>query len=260
MAPEGDRLDRGTGVTERLLRTSDGLELVAYRRLADGVPRAAVVIVHGFSASAACPHVGELADALHNDGYDVITYDARGHGTSPGESTLGDHEQHDVAAAVALAHERTGSVVLIGASMGAIATLRYAATDDTLAGVVTVSCPAEWRLPRNIRGLLAAMMTRTGPGRRLTSRLSGVRVARRWTNPEPPLALAPHIAVPTTFIHGTADRFIPARDAALLWDVTAEPRRLEIVRGMGHAFEPSAIDPIRNAVAWALDVQLKAVS
>ena len=260
MAAEGDRDHGSRRVTERLLRTSDGLELVAHRRLADGVPRAAVVIVHGFSASAACPHVGELADALHDDGFDVITYDARGHGTSPGESTLGDHEQHDVAAAVALAHERTGNVVLIGASMGAIAALRYAATDDTLTGVVTVSCPAEWRLPRNIRGLLAAMMTRTAPGRRLTSRLSGVRVARRWTNPEPPLALAPLIAVPITYIHGTADRFIPARDGALLWEATPEPRKLDIVRGMGHAFEPAAIDPIRNAVAWALDLRLSAVS
>jgi alpha-beta hydrolase superfamily lysophospholipase len=238
------------------LRTADGLDLAAHARLADGAPRAAVVVVHGFSASASCPNVGALADALHDEGYDVVTYDARGHGGSPGESTLGDHEQHDVAAAVALARQRTEPVVLVGASMGAIAALRYASTDAGLAGVVAVSCPAAWRLPRNLHGILAALMTRTGPGRMLTARLSGVRVARAWTNPLPPIELVPTLTIPSAFVHGTADRFIAARDAARLWEAAPEPRKLIVVRGMGHAFEPVAIDPIREAVDWALAARL----
>jgi pimeloyl-ACP methyl ester carboxylesterase len=243
-----------------MLRTSDGLELAGQQRLVEGRARASVVIVHGFSASSACPHVGALADALHDDGLDVITYDARGHGDSPGESTLGDHEQHDVAAAVSLARERTERVVLVGASMGAIATLRYAATDPELAGAVAVSCPSAWRLPRNIRGVLAAAMTRTEPGRMLTSRLVGVRVARKWTKPTPPIELAPQLQMPITYIHGTDDRFIPVRDAAELFEATPDPRHLLVVRGMGHAFEPIAIEPIRDAVAWALAHQLTASS
>jgi alpha-beta hydrolase superfamily lysophospholipase len=240
-------------MTDRILTTSDGLELVVHRRLVDGTPRAAVVIVHGFSASAGCPNVEALADALHADGHDVITYDARGHGGSDGESTLGDHEQHDVAAAVALARERTARVVLVGASMGAIAALRYAVTDDRLAGAVAVSCPAVWRLPRNVRGVLAALMTRTRPGRRITSRLVRVRVAPRWTNPAPPIDLAPLLRIPVTYVHGTDDKFISVRDAALLSEATPAPHELVIVRGMGHAFESLAIDPVRDAVAWALD-------
>ena len=50
-------------------------------------------------------------------------------------------------AAVHVARERSDRVVLVGTSMGAIAALRYAATDPELAGVVAVSCPAAWRLP-----------------------------------------------------------------------------------------------------------------
>lgn len=234
------------------ITTADGLQLAGRRWCTDRPPRAAVVIVHGFSASAACPHVNALAAQLHADGLDVVTYDARGHGDSPGESTLGDDEQRDVAAAVSLARERTGSVVIVGASMGAIAVLRYAATDPDLAGVVSVSCPAAWRLPRNARGVLAAGMTRTPFGRRLMARLLNVRIARKWTNPSPPLALVPALRAPTAFIHGTADRFIPVRDAALLHEASPEPRRLVIVRGMGHAFEPPAIVPICDAVAWTL--------
>lgn len=242
------------------LQTSDGLELAVHQRLVPGTPRAAVVIVHGFSASAACPNVEALADALHSDDLDIVTYDARGHGDSPGESTLGDHEQHDVAAAVALARIRTPNIVLVGASMGAIATLRYAVTDPELIGAVAVSCPAAWKLPRNARGLLAAAMTRTPLGRRATSRLVGVRVASKWTNPTPPIELAPQLRVPVAYVHGTNDRFIAARDAAQLWEATPEPRKLVVVRGMGHAFEPLAIDPISEAVSWALAHQLSATS
>jgi alpha-beta hydrolase superfamily lysophospholipase len=240
----------------RTLRTTDGLDLAARRLLADVPPRAAVVVVHGFSASAQCPHVEELATALHADALDVVTYDARGHGCSDGESTLGDHEQHDVAAAVELARTRTPNVVLVGASMGAIAALRYAATDSAVTGVVAVSCPAEWRLPRNVRGVLATAMTRTPPGRWVTSRLAGVRVAGRWTNPAPPLELAPQLDMPVCYVHGTADRFIAVRDAVVLCNATPEPRKLAVVPDMGHAFEPAAIAPIRDAVGWALALQL----
>jgi alpha-beta hydrolase superfamily lysophospholipase len=242
----------------RTLTTTDGFELAGHRLLVDGAPRGAVVIVHGFSASASCPHVEELAAALHADDLDVITYDARGHGSSNGESTLGDHEQHDVAAAVALARERADEVVLVGASMGAIAAVRYAVNDPALAGLVAVSCPSAWKLPRNVRGVLAAAMTRTSVGRRATARLVGVRVAPRWTNPEPPIALVSRLRVPTTYIHGTADHFIATRDASELSTATPEPRRLVIVPDMGHAFEPIAVAPIRDAVAWALSTTVGA--
>ena len=234
--------------------TADGLRLTARRWLTAAPPHASVVLVHGFSASSLCPQVVALADALHADDLDVVTYDARGHGTSPGQSTLGDDERHDVGAAVAKARERTSAVVLVGASMGAIAALRYAATDPELAGVVSMSCPAAWRLPRSARGVLGAMMTRTPPGRELARRLIGVRIASRWNNPEPPIELVRRVQVPVTFVHGTNDRFIHPRDATLLHDAANDPRRLVIVDGMGHAFGPNAVDPTRAAVAWSLQM------
>lgn len=240
-------------MTETALLTADGIRLTQRRFPAAGAPSATVVLVHGFSASSQCPNVTGVAEALAGDGYDVLTYDARGHGTSGGESTLGDHEQHDVAAAVEAARARTADVVLVGASMGAIAALRYAATDPELAGVVTVSCPSRWRLPRNVRGMLAAAMTRTAPGRRVTSRLAGVRVAQRWTNPEPPVTLVPRVRAPFAIVHGTADRFIPVRDAVELHDAATGPSRLDIVAGLGHAFEAPSIEAVRRAVAWTLD-------
>ena len=95
-------------------------------------------------------------------------------------------------------------------------------------------------------------MTRTPPGRELARRLIGVRIASRWNNPEPPIDLVRRIGAPVTFVHGTGDRFIHPRDAALLHDAANDPRRLMIVEAMGHAFGPGAVDPTRDAVAWSL--------
>jgi alpha-beta hydrolase superfamily lysophospholipase len=239
-------------VPRPLFTTTDDVVLTGRQWLRADAPRAAVVIVHGFSASANDPDVCELAEELHADGVDVVCYDARGHGTSEGHSTLGDLERHDVAAAVDAARERSERVVLVGASMGAIAALRYASAADHLAGVVSVSCPARWRLPRNVHGVLAAGLTRTRLGRVVMARWMGVQVAPRWTNPDPPIALVPNVEAPVAFVHGAADRFIPASDAADLYEAANEPRRLQIVPGMGHAFVAQSVPVIRDAVEWAL--------
>jgi len=232
--------------------TADGVLLAGERRLAAGTPRAVVVVVHGFSASADHPEVRALADRLHANTIDVLTYDARGHGRSAGMSTLGDLELHDVAAVVDVARLRIDRVVLVGASMGAIAALRYAAGRDDLAGVVSVSCPARWRLPRNARGVIAAGMTRTRLGRAVAARFLRVRVARRWANPDPPVALVSRVRVPLALVHGTADRFIPTDDARRLRAAAHPPCRLDVVTGMGHGFDATGASVIADAVEWTL--------
>lgn len=234
------------------LITADGVALAARRWLTDTTPRGAVVLVHGFSAHRDHPEVVATAEALHQRRLDVVTYDARGHGGSGGRSTLGDLEAHDVAAAVELAASRADRIVLVGASMGAIAALRYASTDPSLAGVVAVSCPARWRLPRSAAGLASALLTRTIPGRLLADRLMRVRIAPRWTNPLPPVELVSLLASPLVVVHGAADRFISSTDAHELFAAARRPCRLEIVAGMGHAFGPPATPTIVGAVEWIL--------
>jgi alpha-beta hydrolase superfamily lysophospholipase len=234
------------------LATADGLVL-AGRRWTVPDPRAAVVLVHGFSASCDDGRMGEVADALVATGIEVVGYDARGHGASGGDCTLGELESHDVAAAVAVAHERHDRVVLVGASMGAIAALRYAADSDDIDGVVVVSCPSRWRIPRTARGLLATALTRTAPGRAVAARYIGVRVAPAWTtNPAPPVELAGRVQVPIAVIHGSADRFVSVVHADELYLSAGEPRRLDIVEGMGHAFDPVGLSTIVAAVDWTL--------
>jgi pimeloyl-ACP methyl ester carboxylesterase len=231
--------------------TSDAVELSG-RRWEQELPVAAVVLAHGFTASADGPTVVAVAEALHAGGLDVISYDARGHGRSGGESTLGDLERHDVAAAVGVARDRCDVVVVVGASMGAIAALRHAAGDDVIAGTVLVSCPAAWKLPRNIQGFAAAALTRTTAGRSLARRLLGLRIASVWEDPEPPAELVSRVRTPLAILHGDADPFIPASDAVELQGRTTTPCRLRIIPEMGHAFQPESVPEIVDAVQWVI--------
>lgn len=239
-------------MSEFVLTTRDGVQLSASRQPAIGEPRAAVVLVHGFTASKDHPEVRSVANALARAGYDVITYDARGHHSSAGLCTLGDSEWLDVAAATAEARRSSASVITVGASMGAIAVLRHAANDPDLAGVVTVSSPALWRLPKNLRALFATLLTRTRAGRAFAARKLGVRIHPTWTDAEPPVVLAQRIVAPLAVIHGDSDRIIPASAAAELIHGANGGARLDIVSGMSHAFDPLSIPPILGAVDWVM--------
>jgi alpha-beta hydrolase superfamily lysophospholipase len=240
------------------LTTADGVTLTS-RSWSHPDPRALIVLVHGFAASADDPAVVRQAEALHGAGFAVLAYDSRGHGDSDGLCTIGDLESEDVAAAVAAvrtpADAGAAPVVVLGASMGAIAALRYAAsTAEPLAGVVCVSSPSSWRAPRTARGVVAAAMTRTGLGRAMAARYLRVRIHPKWANPEPPRALMRRIKVPVAIVHGDRDRFVLPAEAFDLYNAGKSPRRLEVVSGMGHAFDPSGLEAIGAAVEWALSV------
>jgi pimeloyl-ACP methyl ester carboxylesterase len=235
------------------LETSDGVAITGHRWPVAATPSGTTVVVaHGFASTGSEARVTKIADALTGRGHAVLTFDSRGHGASGGETTLGDREALDVAAVV----DASGAdrVVLVGASMGAIGVLRYAAAarHDDVAGVVTVSCPARWTLPRNARGLLSALMTQTPFGRWGARRYVKVRIARPRPRPAPPIDLVAGLQAPLSVIHGTDDPFIPAADAEALYADAHEPRRLQLVDGLGHAFEPESVGPVVDADDWVL--------
>jgi len=232
------------------LVTADGVALVGRRYEPGGHTRADVVLVHGFGATSTEERVVAVAQAYCADGLAVLTYDARGHGRSGGETTLGDREQLDVASAVDAIRQDARPTIVVGASMGAIGVLRYAAAASRpVDGVVVLSCPSRWRLPRNLRGIASAALTQTPPGRWFARRSMGVRIAAHIDRPAPPIELIAHVRAPIEILHGTDDPFIPASDAEELHAAAVPPRRLHLVDGLGHAYEPESIPPLRDALA-----------
>jgi pimeloyl-ACP methyl ester carboxylesterase len=245
-------------VHTQALHTADGLTLTADIWLPAEPPTSAVALAHGFTAHRRDPSVMAMAHDLRDAGHAVVVPDMRGHGQSDGLCSLGDREGLDVAAAAAAARDLAPRVVLVGASLGAIAALRHGVDDPDLAGVVTVSSPAQWKV-RSPRAALAAALTRTGAGRRVARRL-GARLDPTWRWSEPPDALAARLAVPLAVVHGTGDRFMPASEAEILHasGANADPtgsrgqRRLDLVPDMGHAFCTRGLDAVTDAVAWCL--------
>ena len=248
-------------IEETLLLTSDGVQLSARWWRRSGLARASVVLVHGFGASKEDAGIRALAGDLHGAGFDVLTYDARGHGESQGNCTVGGDERLDVAAAAALASDGGRPVVLVGVSMGAIAVLGHAASlgerapspATPIAGVVAVSAPARWRMSLSPVGLVIAALTRSRVGRWFMLHRFGVRINMGWVLPEPPLSAIGQIGAPLALVHGRRDRLIRAGEARLLFDGAAEPRRLDVVAHMGHGIDEAARDAVLRAIEWVMD-------
>jgi pimeloyl-ACP methyl ester carboxylesterase len=236
----------GRGQIGPSLQTLDGVVLATRCWVPDGPSVATVVICHGLTGNKDDPKVVALAERLYHDGYQVVTYDARGHGSSGGICTLGKLEVRDVTAVVQWAGATGGRVVLVGASMGALGALAYAADDPTLAGVVTISSPGDWRLPLRFRSLLTAGLARTHPGRRWAKRKMNVRIAR-WAAPESAKTLLAAVGCPVVVVHGSADPIIPRRFSLADGLREGPLRELVVVPGMGHAFDPIGLTPICDA-------------
>jgi uncharacterized protein len=243
------------------LMTSDGVELATRSWSCDGEPRAIVILVHGLSSTKDHPHVVGLAERLRARSLDVLSYDARGHGESGGLCTLGDSERNDVAAAVAFARSRHSRVALVGASMGAVAAMAYAASDPDLAGVVVVSSPADWRIPFRIRAVLLVILARTKLGRFVAERHSHVRIYPEWNPSEPPRSVAKRVAtsVPLAIVHGRNDHLIPFRFSLGVSNTEVPDAHAIVVPGMGHAFDPVGYGPICDALEWVLNASSREV-
>jgi pimeloyl-ACP methyl ester carboxylesterase len=242
-------------VDDVVLRTADGARLAGDHYHPGRTPRGGVVVVHGFSATRRLDTVMQQARSLAEAGFEVLAYDGRGHGMSDGECTLGRLEIHDVRAAVAHLRASVPRIVTVGASMGAIAVLSHATADPDLAGIVLVSIAGGWRTVFTPRGFAAALLTRTPAGRAYMRRVTGTRISPRWESAGVPAIQVRALAMPVAVVHGRQDAMIRPLAALEVYNAASEPRRLELVDEMGHAYGPAAVAAILRAVEWAFEQQ-----
>lgn len=230
---------------ERMLRTSDGIEISAVHRPCDSAdPRElALVVVHGFTNSWRTPKVRRVLERLARFG-GVVALDMRGHGRSGGRSTVGHEEVLDVAAAIAWARELGyRRVATVGFSMGGSVVLREAAlADKPVDAVVSVSAPAFWyyKGTRIMRVVHHLVENRAG---RWVLRGRGVRVSHvGWPDPppiEPVAAVAKLGGTPLLIVHGTVDHYFPLEHAHALHrsavDAGNPQTELWVIDGFAHA-------------------------
>jgi fermentation-respiration switch protein FrsA (DUF1100 family) len=214
----------GAGYQEIELITEDGVALSAwYTSSRNG---ALILVAHGFGgARSATMHA-----LFARKGYGVISWDARAHGDSGGDtSTIGYVELLDVNAALdyALRQEGVRCVGAFGQSMGAATVLRAAAQRPEIAAVVADSAYAA----------LDEMVARVVPWpvmrpfvRFFAQRETGLPV--RAMRPVDEIGrISPR---PVFIIQGADDATVPADSAQRLYDAAGEPRTLWVGAGVGH--------------------------
>ncbi len=106
-----------------------------------------VVLVHGFTDSA--KYFTRLAAALSTE-FDVIAYDARGHGASSRfdpQTMVFDDDARVADLNAIIAHCRLDRPVLIGHSMGATTIAAAASQDSDISRGIVLEDPAWWETP-----------------------------------------------------------------------------------------------------------------
>ncbi len=181
---------------------------------------------------------------LHEAGYTVVLFDARGHGSSGGVgSSFGIHESRDLLAVADWARKAFPGCkrhACFGISLGAASVLQYAPLEPSLAAVVA-DCPfsgataeldnrlSHFLVPRPARRAIVALVDL------LCVKLDGFSLREAS-----PARACLATEVPIFFIHGLEDDYVPtamseAMVAARRMKLSEAITELWLVPGAGHA-------------------------
>ena len=202
------------------VHTPDGLRLPAWFIPGHSGLAPGVVLVHGWESARdrTLPH----AQVLHAVGFNVLTFDVRGHGANGPEAlpmSVGEYAA-DARAAVATLRARAevSGVAILGHSMGAAGSLVAAAADPHVAAVIAVATPADpYRLTRQTFRL--ARLPLPGPvawplawlTTRVYLRPRGHTIASVSAS-----RAVQEIEVPVMLVHGDQDGVVPVGHLAQL--------------------------------------------
>ncbi|MFI6711006.1 alpha/beta hydrolase [Nonomuraea sp. NPDC050478] len=238
-----------------MLRTDDGVRIdAAHTPPAGSAARdVGIVVAHGFTGSWRERPARRIVHVLSAYG-GVIAFDFRGHGRSGGESTVGDKEILDVAAAVRHARA-TGyrRIAVVGFSMGAAVAVRHAGLCEGGDAVVAVSGPARWyyRGTKPMRQVHWIIEQPLGRWAARVAKRTRIAVGRWDPIPMPPHEAAALISpTPLLIVHGDADAFFPLDHARQLYEGAREPKELWIEPGYGHAESAATPELVRRIGKW----------
>ena len=193
-----------------------------------------VLLCHGIGSNKS--DLLALVPFLHRAGYNVFSFDFRGHGESAGHTTsFGYYESRDVRGAVQFLTSRPDSqrIAVCALSMGGAALLHAAGqlpqlrclvVDSTFADFPTVAVHQTAFLGPDLSGALVCSADLSG---RLESGATMAQMSSRAY-----VAALP--ARPLLIIHGATDGLIPASEALANFRAAKEPKQLWIVPGADH--------------------------
>lgn len=204
----------------------EGLSLRGWRCHGSTPHRGTIVYLHGVADNRTSA-VGVI-DRFGHRGFDVIAYDSRAHGESPGNvctyGSLEKHDLHHVLDTVA-----SGPIVLFGTSLGAAVALQEAATDSRVTAVLAAETFADLRTVATER---APFFFTPGV---IAEAFEMVRQQADFdVDAASPVEAARAIRAPVLLIHGAEDSDTPPEHSRRVFAALAGPKQLIIVPGAHH--------------------------
>jgi len=240
--------ERGASYENVSFTSADGLQLRGWlilpeRPLRRPVP--AVILCHGQGANRS--DLTDLAVALSRRGLAAMTFDFRAHGESAGRrSSLGYHEQKDVAAAYRFLTDRTdidGSRIgIYGFSLGGATAILAAAETGQFRAVVADSAFTSLR-DQAREAITKFYHLPSFPVLQLAviSYELYFRTDIEQVAPEQVIeALSP---APVLLISGEDDDMVPAENGRRLYHAAREPRELWVIPVSAHGLTVAAAGP-----------------
>lgn len=174
---------------------------------------------------------------FHQLGFNILAIDYRGFGRSDGDLPSEEQIRTDARAAWAelvRRETRTDHRYIYGHSLGAAVAIELGATQDGAAGVIAES---------GFTSLADVVADRNLPvGMLMTQRFDA-------------LAIVSKLRAPVLFVHGTADRVVPAAMSRRMYDAAPEPKRLLLIEGGNHSnFGDVGADDYRRTLADFIQV------
>ena len=199
-----------------------------------------LIFLHGFSES-------RLAGLSYlniylNAGYNLLLVDSRAHGESGGQSvTWGVYEKHDVDQWVDWLRHRfpKGTIGMHGISMGAATALLHAGLNESNKRVAFYIADSAYS---DLESLLADQMSQrlqlpgNIPPQVLLPYANTVTYLRaRFTfGAASPLRIVQQVTTPVLYIHGEADRLVPASMSQQLYSMTKGQRQIQLFPRADH--------------------------
>ncbi|SCM78912.1 conserved hypothetical protein [uncultured Sporomusa sp.] len=198
-----------------------------------------LIFLHGFSESRA---VGlNYLDIYLNYGFNLLLIDLRAHGESGGNSvTWGNYEKYDLDQWVDWVGNRfpQGMIGVHGISMGAATALMHAELNEANKRVAFYIADSPYS---DFETLLALQMERrlNLPGKVTKLLLPYANIAAyfdaRFTfRQASPIRSVRNITTPVLYIHGEADKLVPASMSLELYHATKGPRQIYLFANAGH--------------------------
>jgi fermentation-respiration switch protein FrsA (DUF1100 family) len=218
-----------------VITTADNLKLYGIYIKGDEKYNRTIIIVHGITASHSVSI--KYAEMFIKKGWNVLIYDHRRHGDSEGDYTsYGYYEKFDLDLWVNWVKEREPEAKLIGLhgeSMGAATVLQYASINKYVDFIIADCGYSDLykllkiRMREDYHFLLTPLI-------QLTS-LRVLRKAKFKIKKVKPIEDIKYSDIPTLFIHGTEDKYVPTFMGEAMYRAKKNNKKLYLAEKAAHA-------------------------